>query len=370
MPTEQLAAKALDTSADPAADAAVFVKGGLIRRLLLQNLPFKLPTANSVLRTLFAKGGDYPTVADYGMDPTGVSPCDTAFTNMLADGLRVIQFGIGTYRFNNQWDIPESISILGVSPLHTLIRSYASGAKHGMRVIGNAGLARSNLIELRNFDFQRAGSAQTTAGSGPGQGNWSGIYLQRKVIMDNVRTGNWTNDGIYFAPSDADEGTANGGTIDQSVFFAQLENVWTKDNGRDGLAVRRGANANSFVRMQCDRNGRYGVHHYRDGFATYGNTFRDGQASYNKQEGYRWADGTNIITSGLYAEHNGTPTNTNADSYTNTPYDFYVGDNCVRSYIGIGVLLNADTGKVRMAGGFNPATIQIWEGGKRLFGDT
>lgn len=369
MPTEQLAAKALDTSTDPASDAAVFVKGGLIRRVLFNALPFKLPTTNSVLRTLFAKGGDYPTVLDYGMDPTGVSPCDTAFANMLADGLRAFVFPIGTFRFNNTIEVTESISILGVSPLHTLLRSYASGAKHGMRVIGNSGLGRSNLIEMRNFDFQRAGAAQTVAGSGPGLGNWSGIYLQRKVIMDNVRTGNWTNDGIYFAPSDADEGTSAGGTISNAVFFAQLENVWSKDNGRDGLAVRRGANANSFVRMQCDKNGRYGVHHYTDGFGTYGNTFRDGQASYNKQEGYRFANGTNLITSGLYAEHNGTPTNTDTDSYTNTAYDFYLGDNCTKSHFGLGVLLNGDTGKVRLPG-FNPATIQVWEGGKRLFGDT
>jgi len=308
------------------------------------------------------------SVIDFGADPTGTLDSTSAFNSAIAFGARRIYVPAGTYRVSSL-TINRSIEIFGDGREFSVIQITGTGNIHGMRLIGESSLGRSNLIKLKDFQLNYVGSGQTVAGAGAGNNNWSGIYIQRKCIIESVYVRNFTNDGIYWAPSDADEATGNGGTIDNAVFFARLTDVWSKDNGRDGIAVRRGANANNFMMCQFDRNGRYGFHHYTDGFSTYGNIVRDGQCSYNEQYGYYFENGTNIVTEGLYAEYNGSPNHTNTDGYTNTPIDIYVGDNCVRSFIGIGVLLNASTTHVRLPA-FNPATIQVWEGGRRLFGDT
>lgn len=52
-------------------------------------------------------------------------------------------------------------------------------------------------------------------------------------------------------------------------------------NGRDGMRVRMGANANGFINCQFTKNGigtgtGVGLHHLTDGGATYGNWIRGG----------------------------------------------------------------------------------------------
>ncbi|MGU7895810.1 hypothetical protein, partial [Escherichia coli] len=187
--------------------------------------------------------------------------------------------------------------------------------------IGESALGRSNLIQILGMQFRYMGSGQTVAS---GRNNcWSGVYIQRKVLFEDFYVREFTNDGMYFAPSDASEGaTSVLGSIDQAVFFSEMRNTWSKDNGRDGIRVRAGANANLFINCQFDRNKGVGFHHFTDGYATYGNVLIIGQASYNSSYGYYFENGTDLWAAGLYAEHNGTPTNTDTDSYQNTPYDF------------------------------------------------
>lgn len=309
------------------------------------------------------------SVLDFGADPTGAIASDAAFAAAIAYSRR-IRVPEGIYRLNDTLTINRSVEIRGDGRDATQIRSYVSGAKHGMVCVGESALGRRNLMILDGFKFQGMAS-QTAAGSGPGNGNWSGIYIQRKVLFRNIWVESFTNDGIYFSPLDENE-TGTLGTRDNAVFFCRFDNVWSKNNGRDGCYVRRGANANSFINCQFDNNGRYGFHHYTDNGGDgswgglYGTTIRDGQCSYNTSYGYMFENGTNIVTSGLYAElnnFNGT------NGYTFGPIDFYVGDTCVRSWIGIGVLYGASTTHVRVPA-VNSNTIQVWEGGRKLFGDT
>jgi hypothetical protein len=240
--------------------------------------------------------------------------------------------------------------LIGLGRNRSAINVRGIGNIHGLQVKGSASLGRGNDHTLARFKLNYAGAGQTRAGTGPGQNNWS---------------------GIYFAPSDADEATGAGGTIDQAVFFASLTRVWSKNNGRDGIAVRRGANANVFDLIQADKNGRYGVHHYTDGFGTYGNYFRAGQASYNTGPGWMFANGHEITAHALYAELNGTPTNTDTDSYTSTLIDYHFGDNCVDSWFQIGSIygnLLSDKAKHVRLPAFNPSRIKVLHGGRLLYG--
>lgn len=335
-----------------------------------------------------AGAGSYPTramstkikemeisVIDFGADPTGVGDSTAAFEDAIAYGVRRIKVPEGEYNVTNLI-VNQNIELHGEGRGVTIINVTGSGNIHGMKIEGNAALGRSNKIGVFGIELRYEGSGQTVAGSGPGQNNWSGIYIQRKVIMEDVYVRDFTNDGIYFAPSDANEATLAGGTIDEAVFFARLVDVWSKYNGRDGIAVRRGANANNFWMCQFSNNDRHGFHHYTDGFATYGNTIRDGQASYNHDHGWYFENGTNIITSGLYCELNGY---SGGVGYAVAGMkDVWVGDNCTRSRIEIGVLYNQDTSTVRLpfnaawgtSTGGNTAQIQVWEGGRRGYGAT
>lgn len=310
------------------------------------------------------------SLLDFDVDPAGNNDSTSGFTRAIAECDRRLRIPSGTFKVNNI-EVNRSVEIIGDGREHSLIHITGSGNIHGMRIIGESSLGRSNLIRLKDFQLRYMGAGQTAAGTGPGQNNWSGIYIQRKVIMESVYVRDFTNDGIYFAPSDEAE-TGVAGTIDNAVFFARLVDVWSKDNGRDGCFVRRGANANNFSMCQFDRNGRYGLHQFTDGFGTYGNTYRDGQASYNSNIGWFFENGTDTQTSGLYAEWNGSPDNTNTNGYQNTLYDFHIGDNCTHSWFGIGVLfgnnLTEKLTHIRLPG-FNSNSIQVWYGGRKLFGD-
>lgn len=254
--------------------------------------------------------------------------------------------------------------LIGLGRNRSTINVRGTGDIHGLQVKGLSSLGRGNDHTLKGFKLKYLGAGQTKAGTGPGQNNWSGIYLQRKVDMEDVYVDGFTNDGIYFSLADADEATGAVGTIDQAVFFASLTRVWSKNNGRDGIAVRRGANANVFDLIQADRNGRYGLHQYTDGFGTYGNLYRAGQASYNGQVGWMFANGHEVTAHGLYAELNG-------NDYVNTKIDYHFGDNCVDSWFQIGSIYgNTLTDKathVRLPA-FNPTRIKVLHGGRLLYG--
>lgn len=321
-------------------------------------------------RTVKAKLEDFAlSVIDFGADRTGVADSSTAFANAIAAantlGVYVIDIPAGTYKLNSTLTINQSVWLRGAGRYNTTINSNVSGANHGMVIIGNS----NSGIRLSGFKFDHTGAAQTAA-SGVNH-NWSGIYLQRSCIMDDVWVNGFTNDGIFFAPRDASEGaTSVLGSNGQAVFFAQLIKVWSKNNGRDGCRCRAGANANLFINTDFSNNGGAGFHHITEGWPTYGNVIIAGQASYNSSYGFHFESGTNVVTTGLYGENNGSPTNTNTDGYTLVPYDFFVGDNLSRSKIEIGTVFSNDFTTVRApAKGLNDA-IYVGQGGQRIFGST
>lgn len=232
---------------------------------------------------------------------------------------------------------------------------------HGL-VIGKPTTGGNDILAISDFHLQYVGAGQPT-GATP----YAGIFLQRKVDMRNVWVDGFTNDGIYFAPWDAALDFSAAGSVTRSVFFAHLTNVWSQNNGGCGLNLRMGCNANVFTNCDFSSNGTYGFWQHKDGSGTiYGNTIIGGQCSYNAQYGYYIQEGTNLMTQGLYAEGNGRSAGT---GYVNTPYDFYVGDNCLRTYLGIGTVFNNDTAHIRFPAA-NSASIQIWEGGALRFGAT
>jgi hypothetical protein len=311
----------------------------------------------------------FVSVMDYtGCDNTGATSCDTAFANALASGAKVIYIPAGTYRLTNQWTIDKNVHILGAGKESSIIKCYTTTG-HGIVVRGDSTLGASNMLRFEGFQVQYAGTGQPVA-SGANK-NFSGIYIQRKVNMDEVYVTGFTNDGIYFAPYDASEGTTSTlGTIGNAVFFCDFRNVWSKNNGRDGIRVRMGANANNFYNCQWDKNAVHGFHHITDGGATYGNNIWGGQCSYNTQEGWYFESGTNVTAIGLYSEYNGSPSNTNTDGYTNTPYDIYVGDNFSRSWIQVGTVFNNSNSHVRApTSGLNDG-IAVYVGGDRIFGSS
>lgn len=296
------------------------------------------------------------SVLDYGADKTGVADSTTAFNNAVAAanaGCQRLRIPAGTYRLNSKWLLDKNVHIFGDGREKTIINTYGT-TDHAWEVTRDPALGASTLYRLEDFTIQRAGGAMAA--------NTHGMAVKAKVDMKNVQVRNYTNHGIWFE-------TSTGG-VTGAVFFAKMDGVWSKDNGGDGIRVRNGANANLFINCQFDRNSGYGFHHVTDGNPTYGNVIIGGQCSYNSQYGYYFESGTDIQAYGLYAEFNGSPTNTNTDGYTNTPYDFYIGDNISRSFINIGTLFGASSTHVRAPSrGLNDGCM-VMSGGRRIYSST
>lgn len=309
------------------------------------------------------------SVLDFGADRTGVADSSTAFANAIAAaaslGIGIVDIPSGTYKLNSTLNINQNIWLRGAGRYTVTLNSNVTGNNHGMIIIGNG----SPSVRCSGFKLDYIGAGQTVA-SGVNH-NWSGIYVQRGCMLDEVYVNGFTNDGIFFAPRDASEGSASVlGTIGNAVFFAQFIKVWSKNNGRDGCRCRMGANANIFINCDFSNNDGTGFHHVTEGGATYGNVILGGQCSYNSSYGYHLESGTNVVTAGLYGEFNGSPTNTNTDGYTNTDYDFYIGDNLSRSKIEIGVVFSNSFTHVRApTKGLNDGCY-VGQGGQRIFGST
>lgn len=312
------------------------------------------------------------SVVDYGADNTGVSDATAAFNNAIASGAKRIHVPAGTYKVTNLV-FNKNIEFFGDGRGNSII-NITTTTTHGVDIVGDSSAPAERVVIIRDVKFNYTGTGQAA--------NKVGVWVRRKVFMTNVSIRGFTWHGIYFSPLDATAATnaaGTKGTIGNAVFFARFDNVWSKYNGGDGCVVRMGANANTFINCDFSNNVGVGFHHLNDGTddngnngSTYGNTILTGQASYNGGVGYYFESGTNITTTGLYAELNNNPTQSTPGYVGTVPtkdYDFYVGDNCLRSWIGIGVLYNASTIHVRVPG-FNSNVIQIWEGGRRIFGDT
>lgn len=282
---------------------------------------------------------------DFGADNTGVNPCDTQLARAIAAGVKRLYIP-GTYRFNQPIPLNWQVELFGDGLQSSFFNSYVTGGD-GMILAGPA----QALVRLKDFTLQYKGLGQAAG--------MHGLRAKRKVYADSIQVKGFTNDGIYTDSID--------GTIGGAAFFSRWDNVWAKDNGRDGFGLRFGANGHRIDNCQFDRNNRYGFHHYIDGGATYNTTITGGQACYNSLTGWMFESGTSIDARNLYAEYNGSPTNTNTDGYVNTPYDFMIGDNCSRSVIGIGAVLNNNYGRILApTQGLNDS-IGVFVGGDRIF---
>lgn len=231
-----------------------------------------------------------------------------------------------------------------------------------------SGTASSNVFRLGGIQFAYTGAGQ------PAASYYSGMLIRRKVILDEIYVNGFTNHGILFAPSNVSISGGTPGTIGSAVFFAELRNVWSKNNGGHGCWLRMGANANNLYNCDFSANGIDGLHHSTDGVdnnsatgSTYSNIIKGGQASYNGRYGYGFENGTDIHAEAIYAEQNGcTVPGNNSGAYAVTPYDYYIGDNCSRSFIRTGAIFGANTAHVRFP--TSNSTLQVWNGGTPLSG--
>jgi len=304
-----------------------------------------------------ALGGMVDVVSQYGADPTGVADSTSAFNSAKNSGKSVIWVPAGTYKVSSLiWD--KEISLWGPSSKLVTIKPTGSGIAFVWRPTTTS----TNTAWIEGITLDGVNNTQAST--------LCGMLVQRKMIADDVVIKNFNGTGARYAPYDASTTTGAGGTIGNAVFFSLWTNCKFTDNGVDGLDVRMGANDNGHLGCQFLRNGGVGYHHRTDGGATYGNWVSGGQASYNTSYGYHWESGTDVKAWALYSEYNGSPTNTNTDGYTNTPFDIYVADNISRSDIDCGVLLNADAAHVRApASGLNDSC-SVRAGGDRVFGST
>jgi hypothetical protein len=287
----------------------------------------------------------YSFADDFGADNTGVNPCDSAFAKVIAAGVKRLYIP-GYYRFNNTIPI-SGIEVFGDGLMNSGFNSYTSLAD-GVTLAGPVG----SITRLRDFTLQYKGVGQP-AGK-------HGLRAMRKVYADSIQVKGFTNDGIYTDSID--------GTIGGAAFFSRWDNVWAKNNGRDGFGQRFGANGHIHCNGQYDKNRRYGFHHYTDGGATYNTTITGGQACYNGLQGWMMESGTSIRAFNLYAEFNGSPTQTNTDGYTNTPFDYDISPSCNHSTIELGsVFSNLITHCNAPIKGSNDAVVVKW-GGMRVFG--
>lgn len=297
------------------------------------------------------------SVLDYGADKTGVADSLTAFNNALtaaAAGCRRLRIPAGTYRLNSKWLVNKQCHIFGDGRNDTIINTYET-TDHAIEFNRDSVEGASTLYRVEDLEFHHSGGTMAAGAAG--------VAVKAKVDMRNVSVNNYTNDGIYYD-------TATGG-ITGAVFFSKMDGVWSKDNGRDGIRVRGGANADVFINCQFDRNGNVGFHHLTDGAATYGSIIIAGQCSYNGSYGYYFESGTDIQAFGLYAERNGCTTpGDEATDYTTTLYDYYIGDNCSRSWIHIGTIFGPDTGHVRAPSRGLNDSICVMHGGQRIYSST
>lgn len=308
----------------------------------------------------------------------GVTPENSAATNYSNWQNLLATFG------KRRWRIPEGEYDITALPIYwdaiiegegvnySILNITGTGPLHGCDVRGPAVFDRKVAVYLSGFKLLKTGGAQTAAGTGPGQGNWSGLYVRTKCNIEDVTVEGFTNDGVYYAPFDADEATGAGGTIDKAPFFSRVTGLVARGNGRDGIVVRRGANAHIFSQIQAISNGRYGVAHLTDGFATYSNVWNIGQASYNGSIGWWFNNGTNNLTFGIYSEQNGCSTpGSNGTAYATTLIDTWIGDNCTDSDFVLGAIFGNDEATklshVRLPG-FNPTRIKVREGGRLRYG--
>jgi hypothetical protein len=306
------------------------------------------------------------SVADYGMTPAGSASANkTAWDNAVAAAKAAdadLWVPAGTYAITSMV-LDKQVNVRGPGRNVCIIRPTTT-TTHGLTIKQDTEFDSATVIEMKGIQFYYNGAGQPSG--------YHGAFIQAKVIMDGCYFRGFTYDGMHFAPNDANVATGDKGTIGNAAFFSIIRNCWSRYNGRYGVFMRMGANVTQFEYGSWSNNGSHGFYHYNDSpddngatGSTYGTVIIGGQASYNTGVGYYFESGTNITSYGTYAEYNGSSNNTTANGYDTQPYDYYFGNNIVRTFFVIGVLLNADTGKVRLPPESN-TTCMVLEGGRPL----
>lgn len=368
-----VAVPSISSIASAVADTVVGVQGGVVKRFPLNTLATSYTPSGTggVSRTYKSKVEEIErSVIDFGADPTGVADSTTAFSNALASGAAVIRIPAGTYKCSSI-NVNRFVHLKGEGREKSII-NITTTTNHGMIISGESALGSSNIIRLSDFRLNYTGTGMGV--------NCYGLLVQRKVWADGIHVKNFTGQGtsthgIYFAPSNADPIAGTKGTIGNAVFFSMWQNCRSSDNSGDGCRVRMGANANTFVNCQFDKNN-IGFHQIIDGTddnaatgSTYSNVIISGQASYNTSYGYHVENGTNITIIGAYAELNQSSDNTSANGYANGTVDFYIGDNITAALVITGALYGATTAAKNSRVRWNAAntSYRIWEGGRKIY---
>lgn len=293
------------------------------------------------------------SVKDYGAVGDGTGNNVTAFANAIAAavaGNKRVRVPKGTYRFNSTLTIEDNIHLYGDERATTILR-FHNTTGHGVNFNGVPG--QPNLIptSLSDLTIEQASGVNQTDGS-------HGIRIGCKAHMKNVFVDSFTNDGFYL-----DQQTPGDNTT--APFFSVYFNCQAVDCGRDGWAVRAGANANLFLNIQSVRAGRYGWHHYTDSFGTYGNLVIGGQMSYSAQYGYYHESGTDCLYDHVYAEGSG---RSGGVGYVNTQFDAFLSQNSDRCRFYLGSGGGADGIRCPARGSLE--SCGVWIGGQRVYGDT
>jgi hypothetical protein len=183
-----------------------------------------------------------------------------------------------------------------------------------------------------------------------------GALITRKNHWRDVSIQGADGDGIRFRALDTEL---------ESPYFSRFENVWSKSNGGEGLALTENCNGNMFINCQFDSNQEHGVRQFLEGRAgvnqaVYGNIFINGQASYNQKNGYYPEKGSDFHIVNAYAEFNSQIDggNPKTGGYKNLQLGASVARvNCVMGGLGTGtdlvltIGLNTVTSNLVMAGG-------------------
>lgn len=308
----------------------------------------------AVVRTMDVKMREVEiSVKDYGAVAGDTGNNVTAFTNAIAAavaGNKRLRVPSGTYRFNSTLNIDQNIHIQGDDRATTILKFYNTTG-HGVNFSGLAGQPNLVPTEMNELTILQASGVNTTDGS-------HGMRIACKAHMRNVFVEDFTNDAFYLDQQSPGDNTT-------SPFFCQFQGCQATDTGRDGWAVRAGANANVFLNVQSVRALRYGWHHYTDGFGTYANVVLGGQMSYSAQYGWYHESGTDCLYDHVYAEGSG---RSGGVGYVNTQFDVFMSQNSDRSRMYLGSGNGPANIRAPARGSLESCLVQV--GGQRVYGNT
>jgi len=231
-------------------------------------------------------------VRDYGAVGDGVTDDTAAIRAAISSGVEVIALPKGTYLVTSLV-LDARVSLVGDGHRSTIINVSSfgtyNGDKYGVLCKGEDSDGLATLTQMSGLKINITSTEASQVG----------VLVSRKVIWRDVYVDGATSHGIYM----------KGYSATESVFFSLFENVWSKNNGGDGIRITENCNANQFIQCQFDNNGAHGFHQMiiSSGLVTaavYNNNCLLGQTSYNQLHGYYFENGSECALYGCYSEYN------------------------------------------------------------------